>query len=314
MIRDDYGRPVTSLRISVTPECNFNCIYCHHEGVLDDSSDLMSPVEIERIVKIAVANGVRKIKFTGGEPLLRADIVEIVRKIAGIEGIKDISMTTNGYLLDIYAKHLKEAGLDRVNISLDTLDKEIFSMVTRGGDLSRVLEGIDTAVDAGLSPVKLNMVVMKEINEKEIAPIMEKFSGLPVILQLIEIMDCENNNGFFERYFFDLDDLESRLGKDSSHVQVRNNMQGRRQYTLGGNKVEVVKPMHNTDFCIRCTRIRITSDGRFKPCLMRGDNLIDFLRPMRNGSSQKELEGIFFKAVKNREPFFKNKIIPKIQY
>lgn len=291
------------MRISITQRCNLSCIYCHREGVFEKAATEMTPEEISRIVAVCAKNGVRKVKITGGEPLLRSDVCEIVEKISGVRGIKDISMTTNGVLLEEYAGNLKKAGLNRINVSLDTLKPEVFSMITGGGNLKQVLTGIDEAIKVGLKPVKLNMVVMKGINEKEVRDVLKRYSGKNVVLQLIELMNTDKE--FFEKYFYDLDEIEMEFEGEAKEVVVRKFMQERRKYVLNGAQVEVIKPVHNTEFCASCTRIRVTADGKFKPCLMRSDNLVDFLTPMRRGAGNKELEELLKEAMEKREPYFK---------
>lgn len=303
MICDNYGRPLTSMRISITQRCNLNCVYCHREGVIERSGVEMAPGELERVVRLGSEFGIRKVKITGGEPLLRDDVVEVVEGIAGVDRIMDVSMTTNAVLLEGCAAELKKAGLNRLNISLDTLRPEVFSRITRGGELSQVLKGIEASINAGLKPVKLNMVVMKGINDDEIKEMLRAYSRDGVVIQLIELVDSDRE--FFQKYYYDLDDVEKELEGQSKKMVVRKLMQGRRKYTLNGAQVEVIKPMHNTEFCAHCTRIRITADGKFKPCLMRKDNLVDFLGEMRSGANDERLKELFKKAISNREPFFK---------
>lgn len=300
---DRFSRPLTSMRISITQRCNLSCIYCHREGIFEKAAVEMTPEEISRIVAVCAKNEVRKVKITGGEPLLRSDVCEIVEKISGIHGIKDISMTTNGVLLEEYAHELKKAGLNRINVSLDTLKPEVFSMITGGGNLKQVMAGIDEAIKVGLKPVKLNMVVMRGINEKEVRDLVKRYSREDVVLQLIELMNTDD--GFFEKHFYDLDEIEREFEGEAKKVEVRKFMQGRKKYVLNGAQVEIVKPMHNTEFCASCTRIRITADGKFKPCLMRSDNLVDFLAPMRKGAGEEELEELLKEAMEKREPYFK---------
>jgi cyclic pyranopterin phosphate synthase len=262
----------------------------------------MTPEEISRIIGICAKHGVKKVKITGGEPLLRSDVVEIVGGISRL-GIEDISMTTNGTFLEDFASQLKESGLKRINISLDTLKPDVFKEITGGGNLKKVTEGIEAAIDAGLQPVKLNVVAMKGINESEIKDILDHYSRDGVVLQLIELMDVDKD--VFDRHYFSLDEIESEFEANASDVRIRKFMQGRKKYTLNGSEVEVIRPMHNTEFCAHCTRIRITADGRFKPCLMRTDNFVDFLTPMREGASDEKLEELFKEAVEKREPYLK---------
>ncbi len=303
MIKDSFGRPITSMRISITSRCNYSCRYCHHEGIDASAENEMTPEEIKRIVDIGVKFGVRKVKITGGEPLVRKDVVEIVEKISSIEKVKDLSITTNGYYLEDYAHELKKAGLDRVNVSLDTLRPEIFRWITGSDTHEKVVRGIEAALEAELTPVKINVVVMKGINDDEIDAMLKTYSGREVIIQLIELVESESN--MFRDYYFDLDNLEEEFKKRALEVHERRFMHGRRQYQLNGARVEVIKPMHNSYFCAHCTRLRVTSDGKFKPCLMRSDNHVDFLHALRSGASDEELEKLFVDAVLRREPFFK---------
>lgn len=300
MIRDPYGRPMKSLRISITNRCNFKCLYCHREGAKGDTGREMTPDEIKRISKICASFGIEKVKITGGEPLIREDVLEVVKAISETSGIREVSMTTNGYYLGDLAPDLKEAGLHRVNISLDTLNAATFSGITGNGGLDKVLRGVDSALEAGLVPVKINLLAMKGLNECEIGDVIEEFSRDGVIVQLIELMDVDRD--FFRRHRFELDAIESELKAKAREIRTRRNMHGRRQYRLKDAIVEVVRPMHNTAFCAQCTRMRVTADGYFKPCLMRSDNHVDFQTSM--GAGDDVLEELFLEAVKRREPYF----------
>ncbi|MCX8170998.1 MAG: GTP 3',8-cyclase MoaA [Candidatus Bathyarchaeota archaeon] len=302
-IRDSFGRPVENLRVSVTQRCNFKCIYCHREGQLLDYSVELSAEEIERIVRVAASLGVYGVKLTGGEPLLRKDIVDIVRRISGIPGIRDISMTTNGFFLKEYARQLREAGLSRVNVSLDTLDAEKFKMITGVDAHEKVIEGIIEASRAGLNPIKINMVLLRGVNCDEIED-MVKFTGEHhLTLQLIEL-EHPSEDSFYMKYHVSLDGIEDEIREKSSKIIIRS-MHHRRKYILrGGAEVEFVKPMHNTEFCLHCNRIRLTSDGKLKPCLFRNDNLVDLLNPMRDGASDERLRDLFIEAINRRKPFF----------
>jgi len=306
MLEDSFGRPLTSVRVSVTQRCNLNCLYCHREGIHENTKDRMGPGEIQRLTELFSNYGVRKVKITGGEPLLRKDICEIVEKAAGVDGIKEVSMTTNGTHLARYAADLKDAGLKRVNVSIDTLDPGRYRELTGGGEVEPVIEGIAAAREAGLSPIKLNMVVMKDINLDEIESIAHFASENSSILQLIGLMQNEFSDPFFKEHYYDLKPLEKELEGRAREVRVRRGMQNRKKYFLNnGTEVEVVAPMHNTSFCARCTRMRVTADGKLKPCLMREDNLVDILTPMRNGAPEEELKGLILEAMKRREPYFK---------
>ena len=300
---DKYERPIVSLRITLTNRCNVNCLYCHHDGMVK-SRDEMTSDELYTICKIAKKLGVKKIRLSGGEPLLKKDIVEIVEKIASLN-FKDISMTTNGILLEKYAQDLKDAGLDRVNVSLDTLDRKTFEFITKKDYLEDAKRGIIKAVEVGLYPVKINMVIMKDINQNEIDNMFEFCKEHDIVLQLIELIESENcdDDKFSADYHYKLDDIESELADIADEVHERKFMQGRKKYYIDGGEIEVVKPVDNASFCAKCSRLRITPDGKIKPCLLRNDNLVELISHVRNGESEEKLEEIFINGINNREPF-----------
>lgn len=305
MLVDRYGRPIDRLRISVTQRCGFNCFFCHREGETGGLKGEMTVEEIARIAGVAYGLGIRRFKLTGGEPLERSDIVDIVSAIRGLGSLGDFGMTTNGYLLSQLAEPLKEAGLMRVNVSVPSLKPEVFSFITGLKDLSRVLKGVEAAVEAGLNPVKLNMVVLKGVNEGEVWDLVDYARRVGAVLQVIELETLNVEDEVFRSFHADLSSIEEELKRRASRVYVRK-LHLRRRYVLPcGVEVEVVKPMHNMEFCANCSTLRVTSDGWLKPCLLRSDNHVDILTPMRMGASDKELEGLFLKAISLREPFFK---------
>ncbi len=303
VVRDKYERPILSLRITLTNRCNVNCLYCHHDGMVK-SKDEMTADELYTICKVAKNIGVKKIRLSGGEPLLKKDIVESVRKISSL-GFKDISMTTNGILLEKYAQDLKDAGLNRVNVSLDTLNRETFEFITQKDYLEDAKKGILKAVEVGLYPVKINMVIMKDINQNEIDDMFEFCKGNGIVLQLIELIESEScdDDKFSADYHYKLDDIEKELADIADDVHERKFMQGRKKYYIDGGEIEVVKPVDNATFCANCSRLRITPDGKIKPCLLRNDNLVELISHVRNGESEEELERIFIEGINNREPF-----------
>jgi len=294
---------VNNLRISLTQRCNFNCFFCHKEGEQNAHEEL-SAEEIGRLVEVASSLGMRKVKLTGGEPLLRGDLVDIVSRIAPL--VEEVSMTTNGALLEKYAEGLHEAGLKRANISLHSLDAEIFKKITECDDLDDVKRGIEAAVECGLEPVKLNVVVLKGLNDREIPQMIEFSKACGAILQLIEFQPIQAGTElYWKNLYHDLQGVEAVLEAKALKVQVRE-LQRRKQYYLKDRAVvEVVRPMHNTDFCRYCTRLRITSDGKLKPCLMRNDNLVDTLPLLRGGTNPKTLEAAFREAVSRRAPYWR---------
>ena len=298
---DPYGRQVNSLRISLTQRCNFDCFFCHQEGESGPNGEV-TPDEIEAVVSVAAELGINKIKLTGGEPLLRDDVVEIVRRISPY--VDEVSMTTNGYMLKEKACNLKEAGLKRVNISFHSTDPEKFCKIIGRDSVQAVREGIEEAIRCGLSPLKLNMVVMKGINDEEIEDMIAFSKETGATLQLIEYQALEKGVKEYDSYHFDMRPLEEQLAARSQSI-VEREMHRRKQYHLkDGGIVEVVRPMHNSEFCAYCTRLRMTSDGHLKPCLMREDNHLEAISRLRNGGRE-ELVEAFKEAVAAREPFWK---------
>lgn len=291
LLKDPYGRTVTNLRISLTPRCNLRCIYCHAEGEVQPQTE-MTLDEISEVMETGAKFGIKSVKFTGGEPMLRSDIVGIVQAVP--EGLES-SMTTNGTLLADRAYELKEAGLSRVNISLDSLRPERYQEITGRACLDDALAGITAALDAGLTPVKLNMVLLDGINDDEVDDFLAFIRGRSDhILQVIELMEFNEC-----RYHGDVDGIERDLKVRARQIITRR-MHHRKKYCLDGAEVEVVRPLHNTEFCSYCNRLRVTSDAKLKPCLLRNDNLVDV-----RGAHGKELEDLFREAVMRREPFFK---------
>ena len=227
VVLDKYERPIISLRITITNRCNVNCLYCHHDGMVR-SRDEMTADELYTICKVAKKIGVRKIRLSGGEPLLKKDIVRIVEKIASLD-FEDISMTTNGILLERYAEDLKEAGLDRVNVSLDTLDKDTYEFITKKDYLEDAKKGILKAVEVGLYPVKINMVIMKDINQNEIKEMFKFCKKNNIVLQLIELIESENcdEDKFSKEYHYNLDSIENEIADIADDMYERKFMQGR---------------------------------------------------------------------------------------
>ena len=309
ILTDGYGRTITNVRIALTSACNLRCIYCHHEGeeingcTAEDHHVQMTKEEIAELIGVFAGLGVTTIKLTGGEPTLRPDLLDIIRSIPPhIES----SMTTNGTLLAKMAKDLKAAGLSRVNVSLDTMRRDRYQKITGRDLLPEVLAGIDAAIEAGLTPVKLNMVVLKGINDDEVEGFLTYVRGRKhVILQIIELMDV---NGWADHIDHVEDvirgnatlvgDLEKDIALRSTQITTRK-MHHRRKYCLEGAEVEVVRPMHNLEFCANCNRLRVTSDGKLKPCLLRTGNEVDI-----RGLHGEELKAAIARAVQSRSPYF----------
>jgi cyclic pyranopterin phosphate synthase len=287
---DRYERPISNLRVSLNAGCNLRCIYCHREGE-SRPEEPMPLADLKEIFAVAQRLGIRSIKLTGGEPLLRKDILDVIRSVP--EGI-ETSMTTNGTLLGSLASDLKNAGLSRVNISLDSLRPETYKKIAGVDLLGDVLEGIEAAKKAGLVPVKINMVLLKGYNEDEIDDFISLVANdRHMVLQIIELMDLGDCP-----FHSDLTDLETRIASSSRRVITRR-MHHRKKYCYDGAEIEFVRPLHNSEFCRHCNRLRVTSDGKLKPCLLRSDNLIDI-----RGKKGDELEALFRKAIGLRKPYY----------
>ena len=307
-LTDNCGRPLLNLRISITQRCNNRCLYCHREGEVkraNSSAEKMSKEEVVRIAKIAVDLGIARIKLTGGEPLMRKDLPEIVSGIKAVPGLKDLSLTTNGLLLDGMAKELHKRGLKRVNISLPSLNEETYCKLT-GGNLQKALAGVKAALEAGFCPVKLNMVLLKDMNVGDVPEMIDFARQTGTVLQLIELDPINVTNSYYSTYYKSLDDQEQMLRDKAETVEKRPFMHNRLIYHLPNVTVEVVHPIENTDFCMHCTRMRVTSDGKLKPCLMRNDNLTDILTPIRKGANDQQLKQLFIQANSLREPYNKS--------
>jgi cyclic pyranopterin phosphate synthase len=304
---DNCGRPLLNLRIAITQRCNLHCKYCHREGEVkraNVSAEKMTVEEIVRIAQIAVSLGISRVKLTGGEPLMREDICEIVKGIAKNPALRDLSMTTNGLLLEALAADLQKAGLKRVNISLPSLNTETYHKLT-GGKLENALKGIDAAIKAGFYPVKLNMVVLEGVNVDDVADMIEFAKAKGIVLQLIELDPINVSSQYYSAHHKFLDEQEEMLKENAESIETRRFMHNRHIYRLPNVTVEVVHPIENSEFCMHCTRLRVTSDGKLKPCLMRNDNLTDILTPMRAGASDEKLKQLFTQANLLREPYNK---------
>jgi cyclic pyranopterin phosphate synthase len=296
-IIDRFGRPFTIMRISITHDCNFECFFCHMEGEDPYSKEYLTPEEIGIVAEAASRLGVKRFKITGGEPTLRRDLPEIIEEIRRRAGAEDISMTTNGVLLEMLAKKLRDAGLDRVNISLHSVDLDKFYKITGARLLDRVLRGIDSAINAGYKQVKINMVILKNFNEDDVWKLIEIVREKNIVLQLIELHPVGEGRKVFSRYHTFLDELENELAK-IARMRIRRELHNRPIYYLdGGGAVEIVRPVKNPLFCAACTRIRLTADGYLKPCLVRSDNLVPIRNILRMDISREEKVRLVIEAL-----------------
>ncbi|MFP3879964.1 MAG: GTP 3',8-cyclase MoaA [Dehalococcoidia bacterium] len=298
-IPDSFGRSINYLRISVTDRCNLRCIYCMPaEGIPQMShSEILSYEEIWTVVRTAAELGINKIRLTGGEPLVRAELPKLVRMISQIEGIEELSLTTNGTLLDRYALEFKQAGLSRVNVSLDTLKPDRFRYISRLGRLDTVLDGIEAAKEAGLGPVKINTVVMRGINDDEIMDFARMtYEGWHV--RFIELMPFKDVAEFVPS--IELRQHVGLLGNLEPCAAVTGNGPAA-YYRLAGARgtIGFVSPLTETSFCSRCNRMRLTPDGKLRPCLL-GEDEIDLKTPLRNNASVEEIKRLILQAVASK--------------
>ncbi|WP_434810453.1 GTP 3',8-cyclase MoaA [Microbacterium sp. bgisy189] len=301
-LADRFDRPLRDLRISITDRCNFRCVYCMPRAVFGpdyaflDREQLLTFDEIERIARIAVGHGVRKLRLTGGEPLLRRGVEDLVARLAAIrtpDGTRlEIAMTTNGSALAVKAQALKDAGLDRLTVSIDSLDDELFQRMNDVRfPVARVLDGIDAAHAAGIGPIKLNMVVKRGLNDGEIERMAERFRGTPFTLRFIEYMDVGTSNGWALDDVVPAAEIVERIGArfplDPIPAAVPGETARRWRYRDGGGQIGVISSVTDT-FCGTCNRARISTEGKLFTCLFATEGH-DLRALLRGGASDPEL-------------------------
>lgn len=276
-LTDPFGRLHDYMRISVTDRCNLRCIYCMPaEGMeFQPQDEILSYEEIAAVVESLAPAGLRKIRLTGGEPLVRKDLEKLVAMLSAIPGIEDISLTTNGMMLPAKAELLKEAGLSRVNISLDSLRQDRFSMITRGGEVSRVLKGIEAAQAAGLSPIKLNVVLMKGINDDEIKDFISLTLNRPLNVRFIEYMPIGSASDSWRQTYLPLETVleacaEAGWETEEADMPSGNGPSQNRRIVGAKGTFGLIHPVSD-HFCDNCNRLRLTADGNIKACLYWAD-------------------------------------------
>jgi len=302
-MQDGYGRIIDYLRISITDRCNFRCSYCMPpEGVeLIEHSEVLSYEELLRIITILGQHGVNKIRLTGGEPLVRKGLVQFIRNIKEFGSIKDLAMTTNGSLLGDMAYDLKVAGLNRVNISIDTNNPEGFSQITGRGQLTDVVRGIQSAIEVGLSPVKLNVVVTEVLSEEDIIYFIDQVYKFPIAVRFIEYMPIGRCGVKPEYSIGAIKNMISTAGRGELQSAVGTTGSGPAKYYRLPQALGLfgfITPI--TDhFCQNCNRIRLTADGKIKPCLL-SNHEIDIKTALRGGGSDQAIYQLFSKALQEK--------------
>ena len=268
---DNHGRQINYLRLSVTERCNLRCRYCMPEdGICKmDRIELMTEEEMIRAVEVAASLGIRKLRITGGEPLVKCNILSICQRAAAVEGIEEVCITTNGILLPKLAKPLIEAGVKRINLSLDTLDPHKYAYITRRGTLDEAMAGLQAALDVGFEKVKINAVLIGGFNDDEILPLAELTKQYPVDVRFIELMPIQDHDEFGEAAFIPCREIIRRLPEA---IPQKKDGGVARLYRLPGalGNIGLISPLSD-HFCASCNRIRLTADGKLKPCLHSGD-------------------------------------------
>ncbi len=295
---DSFQRPLRDLRISVTDRCNFRCTYCMPREVFGPGyqflqrTELLSYEEITRLARIFIDHGVEKIRITGGEPLVRRDLDQLIGQLRAIPGLRDLTLTTNGSLLRAQARKLKDAGLQRITVSLDSLDDAIFQRMNDAGvPVATILDGIEAAKEAGLSPIKVNAVVQRGVNDHTIVDLARHFKGTGVILRFIEFMDVGATNGWSLEHVVTareiIDRIDAELPLEPASPNYRGEVAKRWRYRDGGGEIGIIASI-SQPFCGDCTRARLSPEGELYTCLF-GVKGHDFRSLLRNGASDQDI-------------------------
>ena len=303
---DNYNRKIKHIRFSITSKCQYSCLYCDREGY--SKTNELTVEEITKLCKIlAEILNVTRIKFTGGEPLCREEIVQIIQNVSDLQLYKDISMTSNGLLLLEKAEELYKAGLNRINVSLASLQPEVYKKIYGSDSLKTVLKGLQKAKKIGFDPIKLNFVLMKGINDNELDSIIDFCSKNGFILQLIElhkVSDAVGGNGdFYEKRHLDVKPIIEELESRADKIIIRGSMQNRKVFILPNSAViETITPSH--EFCMGCTKLRVGCDGNLFGCLFRSDLGKNIKKALHNHHSLSKYEHIVKQVVDSREPYY----------
>ena len=302
-MKDSFGREINYLRISLTDRCNLRCVYCMPMNGLTfvPNRELLTAEELERVVRAAVDVGFYKVRLTGGEPTLRQDIVEIARRLASIEGVEQLVMTTNGYRLPHIAQDLAEAGLKRVNIHVDSLNKETISKIMRLGSFDKAWAGIEAAEKAGLKPIKLNAVITRGYNDEAAVELARLTLERPWQVRFIELMPFGGPTEIQLEHYVSSDKVKSRVEQELGPLFPLHNgrLDGEaKMYRLAGAEgaIGFISPVSNP-YCDDCNRMRVTADGRLRMCLL-SDKEINFRDTLRRGSTHQDLVDLFKQAIR----------------
>ena len=308
-MNDIYHRKINYIRVSVTDRCNLRCIYCKPAKGFRQlaRAQILSYEEIIRLVQLAVSCGISKVRLTGGDPLVRRDIVKLVGAIARLEGVKDLSLTTNGILLDQMASDLYQAGLRRINVSLDSLKKDKYQHITGRDGMERVVKGIEKARKVGFSPIKINIVVIKGINDDEVLDLAKLSLDNPFHIRFIEFMPIGNDQLWREKKYLSCIKIKEyieaykplvRTAIGGPHHSLNNGPAQMFEFKGASGKIGFISPLSN-HFCPACNRIRLTADGKIRSCLFSNQE-IDIRKAMRSGISDGELQQLLIKSIKTK--------------
>jgi GTP 3',8-cyclase len=302
-MKDRYGREINYLRLSLTDRCNLRCVYCMpmHGLTFVPTPELLTAAELEKIVRAAVEAGFNKVRLTGGEPTLRQDIVEIVRRLAHVEGVDQLVMTTNGYRLPYIAQDLAKAGLKRVNIHVDSLNKESLTKLMRLGSYDKAWAGIEAAERAGLTPIKLNAVITRGYNNEAAVDLARLTLEKPWQIRFIELMPFAGPTEIQLEHYVSSEEVKGWIERDLGPLFEMNEgqLEGEaRVYRLAGSEgtVGFISPISNP-YCDDCNRMRLTADGKLRMCLL-SDGELDFRDTLRNGGSHQDLVSLFGRAIR----------------
>lgn len=292
-LASSFGRHIGYLRISVTTRCNLKCVYCRPSDLRFEErrEEFLDFAEMLRLVRLLASVGLYKVRITGGEPLVRHGVVDFIGEVSRIKGIRDLALSTNGTLLAKYARSLAEHGLHRVNVSIDTLDEEIFRLITGGGRLAAVLEGVREAERAGLTPIKINAVVVRGFNDDQVEALAELTLEHAWQVRFIEYMPIGGDRQLYERRFVPAHEVKARLERRFGPLKPLDwsGLSAARDFAIPGARgtIGLITPM-TEHFCAGCNRLRLTADGKVRPCLLT-EVETDILTPMREGASDEEL-------------------------
>ena len=301
---DRYHRCIDYLRVSITDRCNLRCIYCMPLGGANKLAhqDILSYEELLRLIRVALNMGISKVRLTGGEPLVRKGVTDFCRNLAGLPSLQSLSLTTNGVLLEELAEDLYAAGIRRVNISLDTLQRQRFLRITRRDEFDKVWRGIQAAEQVGFEPTKINVVVMRGVNDDEVLDMARLTLDRPYHIRFIEFMTINNDNNWVPQYYVSADEILAKLGELAPLNQVShdhtNGPARHFRWLDAKGMIGIISPISH-HFCPTCNRMRLTADGKLRNCLF-SDQEVDIKYPLRQGATDAELSEILRASAANK--------------